>query len=78
MKNKRNLFVRIIAILMCALMLLGVFSLLLNVFAFESSAPATGSSRLPFWFIIAGAVAVVAVIVCLAVPKKSKKENEEK
>lgn len=76
MFNKK--VIRVVAVVMAALMLLGVFGAAISAFALENTQsviynPETGqqSSLIP---IIVGIVALVAAIVCVALSKKSKKE----
>lgn len=77
MKNSRGIIVRIIAILLCALMVLGVCSVLLGAFAVSAGdSPATGSSNLPVWFIVAAVIAVIAIVVCLVATKRDKNGKE--
>lgn len=75
--NKRNLFVRITAIFLCALMLLSVITAALYAFAADATAlaapPETGSSDATVWVFIAVAVALVVIAGCLFVPKIKKK-----
>ncbi|MBQ8764048.1 MAG: LPXTG cell wall anchor domain-containing protein [Clostridia bacterium] len=73
--NKRNLFVRITAIFLCALMILSVVTAALYAFAAETSAvalPDTGSESMT-WVIIAVVAAVAVIIGCLVAPKMKKK-----
>ena len=61
--NKRNLFVRIVAIVLCALMVLSVVTVALYAFAAEPTSvaalPETGSESMT-WVIIAAVAAVVS------------------
>lgn len=71
---KRNLIVRIVAIFLCALMVLSVITAALYSFAADASAtpsPDTGSGSV-VWVIAAVAVAVIAIAVCLIMPKMKK------
>ncbi len=73
--NKRNLFVRITAIVLCALMVLSVVTVALYAFAAEPGAvasPDTGSESMT-WVIIAAVAAVLVIVGCLVVPKIKKK-----
>ena len=74
--NKRNLFVRITAIVLCALMVLSVVTAALYAFAAEpsvvASPPETGSESM-VWVIISAVAAVAVIIGCLAMPKMKKK-----
>ena len=71
--QKRNLFVRITAIVLCGIMLLGVVTAALYAFAADGSAPAATGSPNNTWAIIAVVVAVLVVVACIVVPKISKK-----
>lgn len=75
--NKRNLFVRITAIVLCALMVLSVVTVALYAFAAEPTAsyvaaPDTGSESM-VWVIISAVAAVAVIVGCLVVPKAKKK-----
>ncbi len=72
--NKRNLFVRITAIILCALMVLSVVTVALYAFAAEPTvaAPDTGSESM-VWVIIAVVAAVAVIVGCLVLPKMKKK-----
>lgn len=76
--QKRNLFVRITAIVLCAIMLLGVVTAAFYAFAAEDAvlfaAPAQTGSPNNTWVIIAVVVALVVVIGCAVVPKLTKKK----
>lgn len=70
----RNIFIRIMALILCAVMLLGVVTAALYAFAAEPaavSAPATGSENMT-WVIVAVVAAVAVIIGCLVVPKIKK------
>lgn len=71
--KKKNLVVRIVAIVLVALMVLSVGSVLFQtVFAADGSIPVTGSeptSKLPI-FILIGAVVLIAICVILPMLKK--------
>lgn len=74
--NKRNLFVRITAIILCAIMVLGVFSAALSALAYDVDAvpsPVTGSpdNTLP---ILIAVIAILAVVACIVVPRIKKKK----
>lgn len=71
MQNKRKLIIRIIAIILCAIMVLGVVTVALNAFAAET-VPTTGSSKNFIWFIVAGCAALAAIIVLAVTQKKNK------
>lgn len=73
--NKRNLFVRITAIVLCALMILSVVTAALYAFAAEPAAvasPDTGSESMT-WVVIAVVAAFAVIVGCLVVPKMKKK-----
>lgn len=73
--NKRNLFVRIVAIVLCALMVLSVVTVALYAFAAEPTSvaalPETGSESMT-WVIIAAVAAIAVIVGCLVVPKMKK------
>lgn len=75
--KKRNLFVRITAIVLCAIMVLSVFAVALNAFAAEATVTAvaadTGSPD-NTWIIVAVVAAVLVVAACIVVPKVSNKK----
>lgn len=75
--HKRNLFIRITAIVLCAIMILSVVTAALYVFAAEPTATAvaaeTGSAD-NTWVIIAVVAAVLVVAACIVVPRLSKKK----
>ncbi len=71
--------IRVVAIVMAVLMLLGVFGAALTAFATDgvvTSLPETGqpSSVVPFTI---GIVALVAAIICAVMSKKNKKSSDE-
>lgn len=70
----RNLFVRITALVLCALMIISVVTVALYAFAAEpvEAAPNTGSESM-VWVIIAVVAAVAVIAGCLVVPKMKKK-----
>lgn len=74
--QKRNLFVRITAIVLCAIMLLGVVTAALYAFAAEAEvvAPAQTGSPNNTWVIIAVVVALLVVVGCTVIPKFTKKK----
>jgi hypothetical protein len=70
----RNLFVRIVAIILCAVMILSVVTAALYAFAADVSAvpsPATGSANMT-WVIVAVVAAVAVIACCLVIPKAKK------
>lgn len=74
MKN-RKLIIRIIAIFLCALMILSVVTILLNVLAAgPGEVVETGSNPHIIWFGVAACVGVAVAAACI-VTSKSKKKN---
>lgn len=75
--HKRNLFVRITAIVLCAIMVLGVVTAALYAFAAEPAAQAanvdTGSPD-NTWVIVAVVAAILVVAACIVVPRVGKKK----
>ena len=75
--HKRNLFIRITAIVLCAIMILSVVTAALYVFAAEPTATAvaaeTGSAD-NTWVIVAVVAAILVVAACIIVPIVSKKK----
>lgn len=75
--KKRNLFVRIMAIVLCAIMVLGVVAVAFTAFAAEPTAQTavveTGSPN-NTWVIVAVVAAILVVVACVAVPRMSKKK----
>lgn len=75
--KKRNLFIRITAIVLCAIMFLSVFAVALNAFAAEATATAvaaeTGSPD-NTWIIVAVVAAILVVATCIVVPRVGKKK----
>ncbi len=71
----RNIFIRIMALILCAVMILGVVTAALYAFAAEPAAvasPETGSADMT-WVIVAVVAAVAVIIGCLVAPKIKKK-----
>lgn len=73
----RSLFVRIVAILLCAVMVLGVVTAAIYAFAADeavlyTASPDTGSSSM-IWVIVAVVAAVAVIAGCLVIPKIKKK-----
>ena len=66
----RNLFVRIVAIVLCAVMILSVVTAALYAFAAEPS-PETGSANMT-WVVVAAVSAVAVIAACLVLPKIKK------
>lgn len=76
MFNKK--IIRVVAIVMAALMFLGVFGAAISAFAAESvvntaSIPVTGQ-RSTWVPIVIGIVALIAAIICIVKSKKNEKE----
>lgn len=75
--QKRSLFVRITAIVLCAIMVLGVVTAALCAFAADDAvlfaAPAQTGSPNNTWVIIAVVVALAVVVGCAFIPKMKKK-----
>ena len=71
--KRHNLFVRIVAILLCAIMVLGVVTAAISAFAADGTVPDTGSNDMT-WVIIAAALAVVVIVGCIVLPKFLKKK----
>lgn len=77
MKN-RSVIVRIVALVLCAVMVIGVVTAAISVFAADASmltapSPDTGSKN-QIWVITAAVVAVAVIAVCLLLPKFTKKK----
>lgn len=75
--NKRNLFVRIVAIVLCAIMVLSVATAAISAFALEPETaayalPNTGSQSMT-WVIVAVVAALAVIVACLVIPKMKKK-----
>lgn len=73
--------IRVVAIVMAALMLLGVFGAAISAFATDGvvntmSIPVTGqrSATVP---VIIGIIALIAAIICIVISKKSKKVSDD-
>ena len=75
--QKRNLFVRITAIVLCAIMVLGVVTAAFYAFAADDAvlfaALAQTGSPNNTWVIIAVVVALAVVVGCAFIPKMKKK-----
>ena len=75
--QKRSLFVRITAIVLCAIMVLGVVTAALYAFAADDAvlfaAPAQTGSPNTTWVIIAVVGALAVVVGCAFIPKMKKK-----
>lgn len=71
--KRHNLFVRIVAILLCAIMVLGVVTAAISAFAADGTVPDTGSGDMT-WVIIAAVLAVVVIVGCIVLPKFLKKK----
>ncbi len=73
--KKRNIFIRITAIILCAIMVLGVFSAAIYAFAADVSTapiPTTGSPD-NTWLILIAVVAILVIVACVVIPKIKKK-----
>lgn len=73
--------IRIIAIVMAALMVIGVFGAAISAFAIDGESavtanPATGEP-ISWPPIIIGGVALIVAVICLALSKKTKKSDVE-
>ena len=66
--KRHNLFVRIVAILLCAVMLLGVVTAAISAFSADVNVPQTGSADMTV-VIIAAVVAVAVIAGCVLLPK---------
>lgn len=75
--NKRNLFVRITAIVLCAIMILSVVTAALYAFAADATAqaaPASTGSPDNTWVIVAIVAAILVVAACVVIPMINKKK----
>lgn len=73
--KKNSIIVRIVAIVLCAIMVLGVVTAAFSAFAASPdavSAPDTGSQPM-IWVIITAVVAIAVIAGCLIIPKINKK-----
>lgn len=76
----RKMIIRIIALLMALLMGLGIFGFIFQIMTSAADATTiaeiakTGSQGNPSWFIYAALAAVLIIIVCVVVPKMTKKK----
>ena len=73
----RSLFVRIVAIILCALMVGGALTAAISAFAADvnlAASPDTGS-RNNVWVIVAAVVAVAVIVLCLLLPNLRKRNN---
>ncbi len=73
----RSIIVRVVAIFLCALIVLSGFTVAFYAFAAEETAsvtalPATGSAQMT-WVIVAVALAILVVVACVVIPKIKKK-----
>ena len=88
--KKRKLITRIIAIVLCALLVLGIgtvaiYALAASPEAAVVAAPETGSNDKIAIFAVVAAVAVIAAVVCIvtssrtkkSAPKQDKKDGED-
>lgn len=73
-KDRRSLIVRVVAILMAALMVLGIGTMLFQTVFASDGVPVTGSSahsKLPIFILIG---AVVLIVIAAVIPKIVKKK----
>ena len=73
-RDRRTLIVRIVAIVMAVLMVLGIATMLFQTVFAADGMPATGSSarsKLPI-YILVGAIAVIAVVALIPMLKKKQ------
>ena len=71
--NKRNVFIRIIEIILCVIMVLGVATAAITAFAADGVTPAPDTGSQPMVWVIIAVVAAIAVIAgCLIIPKAKK------
>ena len=68
-----SLFVRITALVLCAIMVLGVVTAAISAFAADVNVPETGSTDMTF-VIIAAVLAVAVIVGCIVLPKFIKKK----
>lgn len=74
MKNK-SIVVRIVAVFLCALMVLSAVTVAITAFAASpdsAAAPDTGSESM-VWVIVSVVAAVLVIVGCLIIPKIKKK-----
>ena len=72
-RERRSLIIRIVAILMAALMVLGIGTMLFQTVFASDGLPVTGSSarsKLPIFILIG---AVVLIVIVAVIPKLHKK-----
>ncbi len=78
--KQRKLMIRIVALLMALLMGVGVFAGVYSIFARAAdettlaAVAATGSQQSASWPIYVAIAAVLLVIVCIVIPKMTKKK----
>ena len=73
-KDRRSIVVRVVAILMAALMVLGIGTMLFQTVFASDGIPVTGSSprsKLPIFILIG---AVVLIVIVAVIPKLIKKK----
>ncbi|MBR0112420.1 MAG: hypothetical protein IJM02_01610 [Clostridia bacterium] len=79
--KKRNLIIRIIAIVMCALLVLGVVTVAIYALAAGPEAavpsPDTGSNDKVLIFALIAVIALVAAVVCAVATSKSGKNKKD-
>lgn len=75
---KRNLVIRIVAIVLCALMVLSAVAVALTAFAADTTmlaaSPETGSSNIGVIIAVAVVVALLAIAACIIIPLAKKKK----
>ena len=71
--KKNGIIVRIVAIILCVIMILGIATAALTAFALDAEAvpPDTGSQPM-VWVIVAVVAAVAVIAGCLVIPKMKK------
>ena len=80
MNNKRNIFIRVMAIVLVAILVLGVVAVGISALAAEDGvllaapSPETGS-RSNILVIVAIIVAVLLIVICMILPKLKKKDE---
>lgn len=73
MHNKRALIIRIVAIVMAVLMVLGIGTMLFQTVFAADGLPVTGSSahaKLPIFILIAAVIVIALVVLIPALKKK--------
>ena len=75
--KKRNLVIRIIAVLLCALMLLGIVTVVLSARALGPDVPETGSNNKMLLLLIPVLLGIAVAAACIISSQKSKNDNPE-